>query len=56
MRFFMCKLETDIWILYNGDMYEYISGYANDSEIAMRDPKSPMNAIENMYKFKPKGT
>ena len=52
MGFFMCKLESEIWLRKNGDIYEYIDVYVNLLSIAARDSKNLMDAFENKYKFK----
>ena len=52
----MCKLEPDIWIRQNGDIYEYIVVYVNDLEIAARETNILMGALKNRYKFNLKGT
>ena len=52
MGFFMCKLESGIWLRKNGDIYEYIDVYVNLLSIAARDSKNLMDAFENKYKFK----
>ena len=33
----MCRLEPDIWIQYQGDIYDYVAMYINDLEIATRN-------------------
>ena len=55
MGFFMCKLEPDIWIWHNEDIYEYIVYYINSLEIVESYNKNLMDSIENKYKFKLKG-
>ena len=42
----MCKLEPDIWIRQNGDIYEYIYIYVDDLVISARYYKSLINALE----------
>ena len=49
MLFFPCKLEPDIWMRHNRYIYEYITVYIDDLEIAARDPKILMGAIQNRY-------
>ena len=49
MGFFMCKLEPDIWIRQNGYIYEYIYVYIDDLELAAKDSKILINALENKY-------
>ena len=47
----MCKLEPDIWIRQNGYIYEYIYVYIDDLELAAKDSKILINALENKYKL-----
>ena len=42
----MSKLEPDIWIRQNGDIYEYIYIYVDDLVISARYYKSLINALE----------
>jgi hypothetical protein len=54
--FFPSKSDPDIWMRKNGELYEYVAVYVDDLAIAMKDPKSFVNILENDYKFKTKGT
>ena len=56
MGFFMCKLEPDICIRHNRNIYEYISVYVDNLEISTRDTNIFMDALENKYKSNIKGT
>jgi hypothetical protein len=38
-----------------GNLYEYISVYVDDLEIAMKDPKELTDILEKQHKFKLKG-
>ena len=44
MGLFICKLEPDIWIRQNRNVYEYISVFVDDLSTLERDPKSLTNA------------
>ena len=56
LGFFPCKVEPDIWLRRNGDIYEYIAVYVNDLAIAARNPKEICDTLMKKYKFKLKGT
>ena len=56
MGFLPCKMEPDIWMKDCGDHYEYIAVYVDDLLIASKDPKSIAKSLEDVYKFKLKGT
>ena len=36
----LCKLEPDIWMKQNRDIYSYFFVYVDELSIAARDPKS----------------
>ena len=55
MGLFLCKLEPDIWIQNNGDIYEYIVIYVDYLAISARNPKSLMDALKKKHKSKLKG-
>ena len=52
----MPACDTDIWIWYTGNIYEYISVYVNYLEISERGPKILMDALENKDDYFLKGT
>ena len=56
LGFFPCKVEPDIWLRRNGDVYEYIAVYVDDLAIAARNPKEICDILMKKYKFKLKGT
>ena len=56
MGFFPCKAAPDIWMRKNGNVYKYVAVYVDDLAIAMKDPKSFVDVLENKHKFKTKGT
>jgi hypothetical protein len=56
LGFFPSKSDPDIWMRKNEGIYEYVAVYVDDLAIAMKDPKSFVNILENDYKFKTKGT
>jgi hypothetical protein len=39
-----------------GHFYEYVAIYTDDLTIASKNPKAITDALENVYKFKLKGT
>ena len=51
MGLFPCKLEPDIWMPQNGNIYEYIDMYVDDLEIVPRNPKSLVYALYSIYEF-----
>lgn len=44
--------EDDIWMRYNGDIYEYIASYVDDLCIVAKDPKSITDILVEKYKYK----
>jgi hypothetical protein len=40
----------------NGDLYEYVAVYVNDLAIAMKHLKDFVDILENVHRFKTKGT
>ena len=56
MGFEPSKSEPDIWMRRNGDIYEYIAVYVDDLAIAAKDPSSIIEILQDVYKFKLKGT
>ena len=49
-------MERDIWTRDCGNFYEYIVVYVDDLLIALRDFKSIIKSLEDVCKFKLKGT
>jgi hypothetical protein len=56
MGFFPSKVERDIWMRDMGDHYEYIAVYVDDLMYLSKDPQAIVDALENKYQFKLKGT
>ena len=56
MGFEPSKSKPDIWMRRNGDVYEYIAVYVDDLAIAAKDPLDIVNVLQDVYKFKLKGT
>ena len=56
MSFFPCKIEPNTLIKDCGNHYKYILVYADDLLIASKDPKSIIKSLEDVHKFKLKGT
>ncbi|MEC8171189.1 MAG: reverse transcriptase domain-containing protein, partial [Candidatus Thermoplasmatota archaeon] len=56
--FFPCRAEPDVWMRKSpdGNCYEYVGVYVDDLAVAMRDPKTLLNKLVDVYKFKLKGT
>lgn len=50
----LAKAKLDIWILPNGDVYEYIGVYVDD--LAMTAPQEIINILQGKQGFKLKGT
>jgi hypothetical protein len=51
-----CKVEPDIWMRLNGNLYEYVATYVDDLCLGMLDPKSFTDTLQKKYNFKLKGT
>ena len=51
-----CKMEPDIWLRQNGDVYEYVAVYVDNLAFAMKDPNELVKQLVNKHKFKVKGT
>ncbi len=56
MGFAPCKAEPDIWLRRVDGHYEYIGVYVDDLAIVSKNPQSIVQALENDYHFKLKGT
>jgi hypothetical protein len=56
MGFTPSKVEPDIWMRCNGEVYEYIGVYVDDLAIIAKNPQEIVDVLENTYKFKLKGT
>jgi hypothetical protein len=56
LGFLPCKSDPDIWMRKNDDMYEYVAVYVDDLAIAMKDPQSLIDILQNVHGFKTKGT
>ena len=58
LGFLPCKAEPDIWMRPADDrsFYEYVAVYVDDLAIAMKNPESFTKQLEDVYKFKLKGT
>ncbi len=54
--FFPSKVEPDIWLRENGDVYDYVAVYVDDLAFAMKDPGSLAETLQKKHKFKMKGT
>ena len=51
-----CLAEPDIWMRQNGGMYEYVAVYVDDLAFAVKDPTTFVKRLEEIHKFKLKGT
>jgi hypothetical protein len=47
-----CKAQPDIWMILNGNLYEYVATYVNDLCLGMLDPKSFTDTLQKKYNFK----
>ena len=56
MGFTPCKMEPEIWMRRNGDIYEYIAIYVDDLAIAAKNPQEIIDHLEKQCKYKLKGT
>ena len=56
MSFFPYKMEPDIWIRDCSNHYEYITVYVDNLLIASKDTESIIKSLEDMHKFKLKGS
>ena len=56
MGHFPCKNEPDIWMRDMGDHYECIGVCVNDLIIISKNPQDIIFKLENVYKFKLKGS
>ncbi len=56
MGFTPSKAEPDIWMRWNGNIYEYIGVYVDDVAAAAKDPKAITDLLQSKYQFKLKGT
>lgn len=56
MGFFLSKAEEDIWMRRNGEAYEYIATYVDDILIVAKDPEEITRQLQEVHKFKLKGT
>ena len=50
-----CKADSDVWMRWNGDTYEYVAVYADDLLCAMKDPRSFLNCLIQVQEYKLKG-
>ena len=50
------RVEPDLWLRPNGDVYEYIGVYVDDLAFAMKDPQAFVDTLTSKYNFKVKGT
>ena len=51
-----CKMEPDIWMRRNGDIYEYVAVYVDNLAFALKDPKEFVENLKTKHGFKLKGT
>jgi Reverse transcriptase (RNA-dependent DNA polymerase) len=56
MGFSSSRAEPDIWMRDKGDHYEYIAVYVDDLLIASREPSKIVKILEEIHKFKLKGS
>jgi Reverse transcriptase (RNA-dependent DNA polymerase) len=56
MGFSSSRAEPDIWMRDRGDHYEYIAVYVDDLLIASRQPNEIVKILEEIHKFKLKGS
>jgi Reverse transcriptase (RNA-dependent DNA polymerase) len=56
MGFTSSRAEPDIWMRDRGDHYEYIAVYVDDLLIVSREPNEIVKILEEIHKFKLKGS
>ena len=56
IKFLPTKAEDDIWMRRNGENYEYIASYVDDFYIAAKHPLSIINQLQDIQRYKLKGT
>jgi Reverse transcriptase (RNA-dependent DNA polymerase) len=56
MGFSASRAEPDIWMRDKGDHYEYIAVYVDDLLIASQEPNEIVKILEEIHKFKLKGS
>jgi Reverse transcriptase (RNA-dependent DNA polymerase) len=56
LGFFLSKAESDIWMRKVDDHYELICVYVDDLIICSKHPQAIIRQLEEVYKFKLKGT
>ena len=57
LGFTPCKLEPQIWMKRNEDLYDYVATYVDDLLLAMKDPKELIDKLsKEPYKFDFKGS
>ena len=50
--FTSCKADSDVWMQHNGDTYEHVAIYVDDLLCTMRDPRSFLNCLIQVHKYK----
>ena len=50
-----CKSDSGIWMRHNNNIYEYIGVYVDDILCIVKDPRSFLNHIIKVHKYKLKG-
>ena len=53
--FTLCKANSDVWMQCNGNTYEYVAVYGDDLLCAMKDPRSCLDCLMQVHKYKVKG-
>ena len=49
------KANSDVWMRHNSDTYEYVAIYVDDLLCTMKDPKSFLDHLIKVHKYKLKG-
>ena len=55
MGFQISKADPDVWMKFNGEVWEYIAVYVDDLCIAAKNPQEICDTLTQKYKFKLKG-
>ena len=46
-----CKADSDVWMRFNSDTYEYVAVYVDNISCAMKDPRSFLDHLIKVHKY-----
>jgi hypothetical protein len=55
MGFLPSKADPDVWMIRNGDVWEYVAVYVDDLCLALKKPEAFIKRLREEYKYKLKG-